>query len=192
MYFPHWQAFGNYMTPNQLVVQTEGDPMTLANAVRHAIQSVDADQPVDDIFPLDDLIDTDVAPRRIQALLIGGLALLAMVIASLGIYGVMAYLVSQRTQEMGIRMALGAQRSDVMALVLWRGTKIAITGVAAGICVAAGLIRLMRGLLFEISPADPGIFAAVSVLLLLVALAACALPGRRAASIDPMRALRTE
>jgi predicted permease len=192
MFFPHWQALGNYMTPHELVLQTEGNPTGLADAVRHAILSVDAEQPADDVFPLDDLIDTDIAPRRMQAALVGGLALLALVIASVGIYGVMAYLVSQRTQEMGIRMALGAQRSDVLALVLWRGGRIAAAGLTVGICAAAALTHLMQTLLFEVNSTDPAVLAVVSILLLLVALAACAVPASRAASIDPIQALRAE
>jgi predicted permease len=192
MFFPHWQALGNYMTPHELVLETEGNPAGLASVVRHAILSVDAEQPADDIFPLDDLIDTDIAPRRMQAALVGGLALLALVIASVGIYGVMAYLVSQRTQEMGIRMALGAQRRDVLALVLWHGGRIAVAGLTVGICAATALTRLMQTLLFEVSSTDPAVLAVVSILLLLVALAACAVPALRAASIDPIQALRAE
>lgn len=192
MFFPHWQALGNYMTPHQLVVQTEGNPMGLADALRHAIQSVDAEQPTDDIFPLDDLIDSDVAPRRVQAALIGSLALLALVIASVGIYGVMAYMVSQRTQEMGVRIAMGAQRRDVLILILWRGAKIVLLGVVIGISAAAGLTRLIRSLLFEVRPADPSILAGVSALLIIVAMVACIIPAQRAASVDPVRALRAE
>jgi predicted permease len=192
MYFTHWQALGNYMTPHALVVEMESSPMGLADGFRHAVQSVDAEQPADDIFPLDDLIDTDVAPRRMQAALIGSLALLALVIASVGIYGVMAYLVSQRTQEMGIRMALGAQRRSVVMLVLSRGAKIALLGVGIGITAAAGLTRLMRSLLFEVSPADPFVLVGMGTLLICVALVACIVPARRAASLDPVRALRAE
>jgi predicted permease len=192
MYFPHWQALSNYMTPNQLVVETAGNPMGLALALRSAIQSVDPEQPAENIYPLDDLIDTDIAPRRLQAVLIGSLALLALVIASVGMYGLMAYLVSQRTQEMGIRMALGAKRSEVLALVFRRGAKIALIGLTVGICAAAGLTGLMRSLLFEVSVGDPGIFAAVIVLLLLVSVAACLIPARRAASVDLIQALRSE
>jgi putative ABC transport system permease protein len=192
MYFPHWQARGNYMTPHQLVAQTESNPMALADALRHAIQSVDAEQPADDIFPLDDLINTDIAPRRMQAALIASLALLALVIASVGIYGVMAYLVSRRTQEMGVRMALGAQRRDVVILILSRGAKISLLGVVIGISAAAGLTRLMRSFLFEVGPADPSIFVGVCVLLMVVALAACFIPARRAAAVDSVRALRAE
>jgi ABC-type antimicrobial peptide transport system permease subunit len=185
-------TIGNYMTPHELVVKAESSPMGLANAVRHAIQSVDTNQPIDDIFPLDDLIDTDLAPRRTQAALVGGLALLALVIASVGIYGVMAYLVSQRTQEMGIRMALGAQRRGVVMLILSRGAKITLLGIAVGICAAAGVTRLMQSLLFEVSAVDPLVLVAVSTLLIVVGLVACILPAYRAASLDPVRALRTE
>jgi predicted permease len=192
MYFPHWQALGNYMTPHDLVMQTEGDPIGLANTVRHAIQSVDAEQPTDDIFPLNDLVDTDIAPRRTQAALIGGLALLALVIACVGIYGVMAYLVSQRTQEMGIRMALGAKRRGVVMLILSRGAKIAFLGVGIGVAAAAGLTRLIQSLLFEVSAADPFVLVGVSTLLILVAFIACIVPAYRAASVDPGRALRAE
>ena len=192
MYFPHWQALGNYMTPHELVVEVESSPMGLANAIRHAIHSVDAEQPTDDIFPLDDLIDTDIAPRRTQAALVSGLALLALMIASVGIYGVMAYLVSQRTQEMGIRMALGAQRRGVVMLILSRGAKITLLGVVIGISAAAGVTRLMQSLLFEVSAADPFVLVGVSTLLILVALVACIVPACRAASLDPVRALRAE
>lgn len=192
MFFPHWQALGNYMTPHQLVVQAEGDPMGLVDALRHAILSVDAEQPTDDIFPLDDLIDADVAPRRVQTALIGSLALLALGIASVGIYGIMAYMVSQRTQEMGVRMALGAQRRDVVMLILSWGAKIALVGVVIGISAAVGLTRLMQSLLFEVSAADPSILVGVGTLLMAVALIACVLPARRAASVDPVWALRTD
>ena len=192
MFFPHWQALGNYMTPHQLVVQADADPMALTDAVRHAILSVDTDQPADDIFPLDDLIDADVAPRRVQAAMIASLALLALAIASVGIYGVMAYMVSQRTQEMGVRMALGARRKDVVMLILSRGAKIALVGVVIGICAAVGLTRLMQSLLFEVRPADPSILAGVGALLVFVALLACLIPAQRAASVDPVRALRAD
>jgi putative ABC transport system permease protein len=191
MYFPHRQASG-HMTLFQLAVETEGNPMGLADALRHAIQSVDAEQPADNLYPLDDRVDGNVAPRRMQAALIGGLAMLALVIACVGIYGVMAYLVSQRTQEMGIRMALGAQRGDVVTLIMSRGAKIVLLGVTIGIAAATALTRLIQSLLFEVSAADPSILAGVGVLLVIVALAACVVPARRAGSVDPVRALRAE
>ena len=192
MYFPHWQALGNYMTPHDLVLETGGNIDGLADELRHAIHSVDPEQPADDLFLLQDLIDTDVAPYRLQAWLVGGLALLAMLIASVGVYGVMSYVVAQRTQEMGVRMALGAQKSDVVVLVLSRGMKVALIGIGAGVGAAAALIRTMQGLLFEVSPADPSILACVAVVLTFVTLMACLLPARRASSVDPVCAIRAE
>jgi putative ABC transport system permease protein len=193
MYFPHWQAASDdHMTLFQLAVETEGNPMGLADALRHAIQSVDADQPADNIYPLDWRVDGNVAPRRMQAALIGSLAMLALVIAAVGIYGVMAYLVSQRTQEMGIRMALGAQRRDVVMLILSRGAKIVLLGVSIGISAAVVLTRLIQSLLFEVRAADPSIFAGVGALLVIVSLVACVVPAQRAGSVDPVRALRAE
>ena len=125
-------------------------------------------------------------------ILLAGFAGLALLLACVGIYGVMAYLVSQRTQEVGIRMALGAQRSDVLALVFRNAALLALVGVAAGLVGAVALTRLMGKLLFDVSPTDPTILAGVGTLLVIVAMAACIIPARRAASIDPMRALRTE
>jgi predicted permease len=192
MYFPAWQARGNYMTPHGLVIRTEGEPMALAGAVRKAIWSVDADQPADKLYPLDGLLDSDLAPRRVQASLVGCLAILALVLACVGIYGVMAYLVAQRTQEMGIRMALGAQRKDVLALILGRGMKIACLGIVIGLIGAAILTRLLASLLFGISPTDPLTYGGVSLLLLIVALIASYIPARAATRVDPMLALRHE
>jgi putative ABC transport system permease protein len=192
MYFPHWQASGDHMTLFQLAVETQGNPMDLARALRHAIQSVDADQPADNIYPLDDRIDGKLAPRRLQVALIGSLAMLALMIAGVGVYGTMAYLVSQRTREMGIRMALGAQRSDVVLLILSRGTKMVLLGVTTGVAAAVVLSRLIQSLLFEVGPADPPVIAGVSALLAMVALTACLIPARRASSVDPARALRAE
>jgi ABC-type antimicrobial peptide transport system permease subunit len=138
------------------------------------------------------MISDSMASRRFAMILLGAFAALALLLACVGIYGVMAYLVSQRTQEVGIRMALGAQRSHVLLLVFANGARLALLGAALGIAAAFGLTRLMRGLLFDVSPTDPVILAGTGALLLLVAMAACAIPARRAASIDPMRALRTE
>jgi ABC-type antimicrobial peptide transport system permease subunit len=138
-------------------------------------------------------IESDsMATRRFAMILLGSFAALALVLACVGVYGVMAYLVSQRTQEVGIRMALGAKKSDVLQLVFWDGARLAAIGVAIGIASTIGLTRLMRELLFDVSPTDPVVISAVCVLLIVAALAACLLPARRAASIDPVQALRTE
>jgi predicted permease len=141
---------------------------------------------------MESILSDSLAQRRFAMILLGAFAALAVMLACIGIYGVMAYLVSQRTQEVGIRMALGAQRSDVLAMVLRNGARLAMAGVGAGIMGAILLTRLMRNLLFEVSPTDPIILGCASGLLAIVALAACILPARRAASIEPMQALRTE
>jgi ABC-type antimicrobial peptide transport system permease subunit len=192
MYFPYWQANGNYMVPSTLVVRATSDPENLASAVRKVVWSVDPNQPVSDVMTMDDVLDSDVLQRRVQSGLLSGLAALALVLATVGIYGVMAYLVAQRTQEMGIRMALGAQRMDVLALIIGKGMKIAFLGIVIGLIGAATLTRLMASLLFAISSADPPTYGGVSLLLLIVALFACYIPARRATRIDPVLALRAE
>ncbi len=141
---------------------------------------------------MESIISDSLAQRRFAMILLGAFAALAVLLACIGIYGVMAYLVSQRTQEVGIRMALGAKRSDVLAMVLRNGARLATIGVAAGLVGAIALTRLMGDLLFEVSPTDPLVLACVCALLVLVAMAACILPARRAASIEPMQALRME
>ena len=141
---------------------------------------------------MESIISDSLSQRRFAMILLGAFAALAVLLACIGIYGVMAYLVSQRTQELGIRMALGAQRSHVLLLVFLDGARLAAIGIAAGVAGAIALTRLMGNLLFDVSPADPMVLAAVCGLLAVVALAACTIPARRAASVDPMRALRTD
>jgi putative ABC transport system permease protein len=192
MYFPYWQAQGNYMVPSTLLVHTKGDPTTIASAVREAVWSVDPDQPVSQIGTMNDILDREVAQRRVQAILLGALAVLAMTLACVGIYGVMAYLVTQQNHEIGIRVALGADSRNILGLVLGRGAKWTATGVGIGIAGAFFVTRLMRSLLFGVSPFDPLTFAAVTFTLAFVALAACYIPARRASRVDPMLALRFE
>jgi putative ABC transport system permease protein len=192
MYFPYWQAQGNYMTPGTVVVRTAGDPTGLAKAVREAIWSIDPSQPVSDIMTMDDVLDREVAERRVQAVMLGGLAALALILACVGIYGVMAYLVAQQKQEVGIRMALGAQPREILGLVLGRGARLTFTGVGFGLAAAVLATRLLRSLLFDVSPMDARTFAGVAVLLTLVALGACYIPARRAMLVDPVVALREE
>jgi predicted permease len=190
MYFPYWQAEGNYMGPSTLVIRTTSDPMSLANAARHAVWSVDPDQPVSDIMTMDDVLDREVEPRWAQAMLLGGFAALALALACVGIYGVMAHFVTQSNHEIGVRMALGARPGSVLRLVLGRGAILAVAGVAAGMCGALAATQLMRGLLYGVGPTDPTTVAGAAVLLTVVALAACYVPARRAAKVDPMVALR--
>jgi predicted permease len=192
MYFPYWQAQGNYMVPSTLVVHTKGDPTSIANAVREAVWSVDPDQPVSQIGTMSDVLDREVAQRRVHAILLAALAALAMTLACVGIYGVMAYLVTQQNHEIGIRVALGADSRNILGLILGRGAKWTATGVAIGIAAALFVTRLMRSLLFGVSPFDPLTFAAVTFTLAFVALAACYIPARRATRVDPMVALRFE
>ena len=190
MYFPYRQAQGNYMIPSTVVVRTAGDLTGLANAVREAVWSIDRNQPVSDIMTMDDVLDREVADRRMQAVMLGGLAALALILASVGIYGVMAYLVAQQEQEVGIRLALGAHPTDILRLVLSRGARLTVTGVGFGLVSAVLATRLMGSLLYGVSPMDPRTFAGVAILLTAVALGACYIPARRAMLVDPMVALR--
>jgi ABC-type antimicrobial peptide transport system permease subunit len=192
MYFPYWQAQGNYMVPTTLVIRTSGNPTSLASALRKAVWSVDPDQPVSEIITMDGVLDRELGPRQVQGGMLGGFAALALTLACVGIYGVMAYLVTQQRHEIGIRLALGAHPGHILALILSRGAKLTATGVGIGIATALLVARLMRGLLFGVTPIDPVTFASVAFLLIFVALAACYIPARRAMRVDPMVALRYE
>ncbi len=175
-----------------LVVRTRTDANDFANAVRAAIWSVDAEQPVWKVRTLDWLLQRSLSGQRFLLQLIGGLAALALVLAAVGIYGVIAYAVSQQTHEIGIRLALGAQAADILKLVVRQGAALTLAGVALGLLASLGLTRWLRGIVFGVSVIDPLTFVGVAVLLTLVALLACWLPARRATKVDPMIALRTE
>jgi predicted permease len=174
-----------------LVVRTtSGAP--LGEAMRQAVWSVDRDQPVVFVMSLEDLAADSVTMRRVSALLLGGLSAVALLLAALGIYGVMAHSVAQRTHEIGVRMAVGAHARDVLSLVLREGGRLAGLGAALGLAAALALTRLLESLLFGVSPTDPASFAAVIAFLFACALLGCWLPARRAARIDPVIALRYE
>jgi putative ABC transport system permease protein len=160
--------------------------------VRQAVWSVDRSQPVSNIRTMDEVLAEEVAQRRIGMTLLGAFAALALLLASLGIYGVLSYAVAQRTQEIGIRMALGADRKEVLLMVVADGIRLASAGIAIGLGVSFALTRLMAGLLFGVSASDPRTLGAVTLLLIAVALVACYVPARRAAKVDPMIALRSE
>ncbi len=175
-----------------VVLRTEGDPTAVMGSVRRAVEEIDSREVVYNVQTMDEVVSNSFAARRLSMILLGVFAALALVLACVGIYGVISYLVGQRTHEIGVRMALGAQRSDVLRLVVGQGAKMALIGVAIGIGTALGLTRLMANQLFGVSAHDPLTFAGVAVLLIIVALAACYIPARRAMRVDPLIALRCE
>jgi predicted permease len=193
MYLPSAQmTVAPWYAARDLVIRTSGDPLQLVAAVRREIGAVDPDQPLSDIRTMADVIDEETAPRRVGTTLSSAFALLALALASIGIYGVLSFFVAQQTRQMGVRLALGAQPRDVLSLVLRKGLLLTLAGVAIGLVASFALTRLMQNLLFGVSAFDPLTFAAVAVVLTIVALAACALPARRAAKVDPLVALRYE
>jgi predicted permease len=175
-----------------VVLRTAGDPAAVMNQVRTAVQQVDSRDVIYGVQTMDEVIAGSVAARRVSMILLGIFAALALILSCVGIYGVISYVVGQRTHEIGVRMALGAQRRDVMRLVLGEGVRMTLFGVAAGAAASLGLTRFMADELFGVTPQDPLTFAAVAVVLTLVALLACYLPARRAVKVDPMVALRYE
>jgi putative ABC transport system permease protein len=189
LYWPYTQ-FG--LVFNTMVVRTDDDPLRLAAAVKDRIWSVDKDQPVSRVQSMDQILSDSVAHRRLYVLLLGVFASVALLLAAAGIYGVVSYSVTQRTREIGIRVALGAERVDVLWLIIAQAAKLALTGELLGILLALGLTRLMTSLLFGVNAADPFTFSGAAILLSAVALAACYIPARRAMRVDPMVALRYE
>jgi putative ABC transport system permease protein len=175
-----------------LAVRTKGNPEALIAAVRGAILSIDKNQPVYDIKTMDDVFSASVANTRLVMLLFGVFSVFALLLASIGIYGLIAYSVAQRTHEIGIRLAIGAQTTDVLRLIFTQGMVLALIGAGLGLAGAFAATRVMRTLLYGVSPTDPLIFIGVSLLLTVVALLACYIPARRATKVDPMIALRYE
>ena len=189
IYRPAYQAYWPFFT---LVVRGSVDPMQLANSVRQAVWSVDKDQPIESVRTMEQLAGDSVALPRASMVLLAIFAGVAVLLAALGIYSVVSYTVTQRTQEIGLRMALGAQRRDVLRLVAGEAMLIALIGVGLGLTGAWLLTRFLASLLYGVRPTDPETFAAVSVLLTAVALFASYIPARRATKVDPMVALRYE
>jgi putative ABC transport system permease protein len=188
----YWPYFQFPQLFNTLVVRSDGDLIRLVPAVKAAIWAVNKNQPISKIETLEQVLSASLARRRLYMILLGVFAGAALLLASVGIYGVVSYSVNQRTQEMGIRIAVGAERGDVLRLVLGQGARAALLGIAAGIAAALALTRLMASLLFGVSASDPLTFLAVATLLTLVALSASYIPARRAMRVDPMVALRHE
>ncbi len=175
-----------------VVLRSDGDPAAVMAAVRSAVQRHDSREVIYGVQTLDTVIAGSLAARRVTMILLGGFAALALVLACVGIYGVISFAVGQRTHEIGVRMALGAQRKDVMQLVLLEGAKMTVAGIAAGVAAALGLTHLMANELFGVTPQDPVTYASVAILLAAVALLACYLPAHRAVQVDPMVALRQQ
>ncbi|MGH9687380.1 MAG: ADOP family duplicated permease [Candidatus Acidiferrales bacterium] len=188
-YFPMYQAGASY---GSLIAKGTAGPAVLAGFLRDAVRAVDSNLPVQNIQTMDSLIANSLGPRRFAADLLMVLAALAMLLAAVGLYGLISYSVAQRTNEIGIRVALGAQRSDVMQMVLRQGFQLAIAGIVVGIGMGAALARAVQSLLYRVGPLDPISFISAAGLLLLVTLVACWIPARRAMHVDPMVALRHE
>ena len=189
VYWPHAELPYLRMT---LLVRTNGSTAGIAGSLEREVRALDKDQPISDVRTMNEWLADSIARARFATFLLGIFAIVALVLASLGIYGVMAYSVTQRTNEIGIRMALGATRGDVVLLVLKRGLLLAVSGVAIGLIGSVGLTRLLAGLLFGVSVTDPAIFGLVPILLFAIALLAVYLPARRATRVDPLVALRYE
>jgi putative ABC transport system permease protein len=189
VYLPYAQ---HARTTMNLVVYAPQDPTRLTSAVRAEVSALDPNLPVYNVKPVRQMIDERISPKRLLTYILGVFALIALLLAAVGIYGVMSYAVTQRTQEIGLRMALGAQAVDVVKLVVRNGMRLALSGVALGLVGAFALTRLLASLLFHVTPTDVVTFAAVSISLIVVALVACFVPARRATKVDPMVALRYE
>jgi putative ABC transport system permease protein len=189
MYFPYAQQPERSMT---IVLRTAGAPETLTSAVRAELQSIDKNQPVARIQSLEEVLASSLAQPRLYSSLLTIFSCVALLLAAVGIYGVMSFTIAQRTQEMGIRIALGAKAGNVRRLILKQGLALAITGVALGVAGALTLTRAMEALLYNVQPTDPATFAISALLLVAIAAAACYLPARRATRVDPIIALRTE
>ena len=192
VYVPFMQTEIGFFQPSEIAVLTTRDPLGLTKELQQAVWAVDSEQPVTSIRTMDEIVDDELASRAQVLRLLGAFAGLALLLASLGIYGVLSYVVSQPTREIGLRMAIGASQWDIVRAMLGYSARITGTGLAIGIVAAIGATRLLATLLFGISPLDPLTFTAVSVVLAAVAFAASFVPTRRAASLDPMLALREE
>lgn len=191
---PHVYVPYQQVVPSRtgLLIRTTVDPLSLAGSVRAKIRAVDPDQPIYNVKTMIDLMSEKVAPRRLNLILLGGFAGLALLLAAVGLYGVMANLVTQRTGEIGLRVALGATRGDVLKLIVGRGMKLTLVGALFGIAASFALLRLMASLLVGVTTTDPWTFALVALVVMLVAFVACYLPARRALKVDPLVALKEE
>jgi putative ABC transport system permease protein len=191
-YTPYMQERRPFVAPRDLVVRVNGDSAALVGAVREAVWAVDKDQPISNVRTMDQVFGAAVSRERFQMLLLALFAALALVLACVGLYGVISYAVAQRTHEIGVRMALGAQSRDVLSLVIRQGMVLTIAGLLVGIAVGLAATRVMSDMLFGVTATDAVTFVSAGVLLVIVAFLACYVPARRATKVDPLVALRYE
>lgn len=191
VYFPYLQL-GNLVGRMALVVRTSASPRSLLEPIRALVRSVDPNQPVFAVRTMNEVVDASIGDRRLYLSLLAAFAVVALTLAAAGIYGVLSYAVAQRTQEIGIRLAMGGERRHVLALVLGDGLRLTLVGIAIGIVGAAVLARLLTAMLYGVAAHDPATFAGTAGVVALVAIIACYVPARRAAGIEPMTALRAE
>ena len=175
-----------------VVIKTTTEPASLLATMQQQVAQLDPALPLFEIYTMKEMRDHNVAPDRLNLGLLGGFAVLALVLALIGLYGLLSFTVTQRQREIGVRMALGAQRRDVLELVVGQGMRVVLLGMGLGLTGAVTLTRLLRSLLFEVKPVDPMTFGTVAVLLAVVSLLACLVPARRATRVDPLEALRYE
>jgi len=192
VYIPFPQFTETWAQPENIVVRTKGDPTSLAGAVRRVIAAADPEQPIAAVRTMDEILDRTVEDRAQQMTLLGAFAALALLLASIGLYGVLAYAVTQRSREIGLRMALGATARSVVGMVVGRGLLLTATGLAIGLALAAAGTRSMKTMLYGVDAMDPATFAAVASLLCVIAALACWIPARRASRVDPIVVLREE
>jgi putative ABC transport system permease protein len=190
VYVPYWQ--GPFIPDTSFAVKTTADPVAIAPAIRAAIRSIDAELPLSALRTMEDVVEGSVAQRRFQTNLVLAFGLAAMLLASLGVYGVMSFAVTQRTTEIGIRLAMGAERGAVLRMVLRQALRPVAAGVAAAVPLALGAASWLRSLLFGVSPQDPTTITVACLALTMAAMLAAYLPARRAANLDPLNALRYE
>jgi putative ABC transport system permease protein len=190
MYLPYWQGDISDLSDMSLMARTDVDSQSMAGILREQIRKLDAETPIAEMKTMERVVSESVSRRRFQMFLLSVFASVAMLLAAVGIYGVVSYSVTERTNEIGIRLALGAERRDVFRLVLKQGMLPALTGVSVGMVAAFAFARVIKSLLFGVSATDPVTLFAIAAALTIVALLACWIPARRATKVDPMIALR--
>jgi putative ABC transport system permease protein len=194
-YVPHTQwhrSVGNPIRGMSLVIRASGDPLSLVSPIRQAVRALDPNLPIADVRTMPEVLAATLSTPRFTGVLLGLFATLALLLSAIGIYGVLSYVVSRRTREIGIRLAVGASRADVLRIVLRNGLVLSLSGIALGVVAAALTTRLMTTLLHGVTPVDPATFASVALGLSLVALFACLIPAWRATQVDPVIALKAE